>query len=131
MASRRKGGGVNKEPTDTTSLYAELAKQQNNHEHEKGIKTCNKILNVAPGDATAFHCKVICLMQLGRFETALQQIEVTENKQHVTVALPRKGRRAQSLPRGQISSEESSFRVSLPGSARTSRQARYLLFLND
>jgi len=75
MASRRKGGGVNKEPTDTTSLYAELAKQQNNHEHEKGIKTCNKILNVAPGDATAFHCKVICLMQLGRFETALQQIE--------------------------------------------------------
>ena len=75
MASRRKGGGANKEPTDTTSLYAELAKQQNNHEHEKGIKTCNKILNVAPTDATAFQCKVICLMQLGKFETALQQIE--------------------------------------------------------
>ena len=75
MASRKKGGGANKEPTDTTSLYAELAKQQNNHEHEKGIKTCNKILNVAPTDATAFQCKVICLMQLGKFETALQQIE--------------------------------------------------------
>lgn len=75
MASRRKGGGANKEPTDTTSLYAELAKQHNNHEHEKGIKTCNKILNVAPADATAFQCKVICLMQLGKFETTLQQIE--------------------------------------------------------
>ena len=71
---------------------------------------------------------------LSGITSALQQIEVTENKQqqqHVTVALPRKGRRAQSLPRGQVSSEESSFRVSLPGSARTSRQARYLLFLND
>ena len=32
--------------------------------------------------------------------------------------------RAQSLPRGHSSHEESSFRVSLPGSARTSRQAR-------
>merc|ERR1719192_1920788 len=60
---------------------------------------------------------------LSGLTTALQQIEVTENKQHVTVALPRKGRRAQSLPRGQISSEESSFRVSLPASARTSRQS--------
>ena len=66
---------------------------------------------------------------LSGLTSALQQIEVTENKQNVTVALPRKGRRAQSLPRGQISSEESSFRVSLPGSARTSRQARYLLFI--
>merc|ERR1719192_748047 len=60
---------------------------------------------------------------LSGLTTALQQIEVTENKQNVTVALPRKGRRAQSLPRGQISSEESSFRVSLPASARTSRQS--------
>ena len=68
---------------------------------------------------------------LSGITSALQQIEVTENKQHVTVALPRKGRRAQSLPRGQISSEESSFRVSLPASARTSRQARYLFFIND
>ena len=75
MASKRKGGGANKEPTDTTTLYAELAKQLSNHDHEKGIKTCNKILNVAPVDATAFQCKVICLMQLSKFETALQQIE--------------------------------------------------------
>ena len=68
---------------------------------------------------------------LSGLTTALQQIEVTENKQNVTMALPRKGRRAQSLPRGQISSEESSFRVSLPSSARTSRQARYLRFMKD
>ena len=64
---------------------------------------------------------------LSGLTTALQQIEVTENKQNVTMALPRKGRRAQSLPRGQFSLEESSFRVSLPSSARTSRQSRYLV----
>lgn len=67
---------------------------------------------------------------LSGLTSALQQIEVTENKQNVTMALPRKGRRAQSLPRGQISSEESSWRVSLPSSARTSRQPRYLLLVN-
>lgn len=61
---------------------------------------------------------------LSGITSALQQIEVNETKQNVTMPMPRKGRRAQSLPRGQVSNEESSFKVSLPGSARTSRQAR-------
>ena len=61
---------------------------------------------------------------LSGITSALQQIEVNENKQSVTMPMPRKGRRAQSLPRGQVSNEESSFKVSIPGSARTSRQAR-------
>merc|ERR1719495_3105007 len=60
---------------------------------------------------------------LSGITTALEQIQVNEIKQNVTMALPRKSRRAQSLPRGQVSNEESSFKVSLPGSARTSRQA--------
>lgn len=66
---------------------------------------------------------------LSGITTALQQIEVNEQKQNVTMPMPRKGRRAQSLPRGQLSNEESSFNVSLPGSARTSRQVRYIYFL--
>merc|ERR1719495_653918 len=60
---------------------------------------------------------------LSGITTALEQIQVNEIKQNVTMPLPRKSRRAQSLPRGQVSNEESSFKVSLPGSARTSRQA--------
>jgi len=60
---------------------------------------------------------------LSGITTALEQIQVNESKQNVTMPLPRKGRRAQSLPRGQVSNEESSFKVSLPGSARTSRHA--------
>ena len=63
---------------------------------------------------------------LSGITTALEQIQVNEIKQNVTMPLPRKSRRAQSLPRGQVSNEESSFKVSLPGSARTSRQARYI-----
>jgi len=60
---------------------------------------------------------------LSGITSALQQIEVNEHKQNVTMPMPRKGRRAQSLPRGQTTNEQSSFMVSLPGSARTSRQA--------
>ncbi len=83
MSSKKKGGsaargggdGGKKEPQDTSSLYAELAKLQNNREWEKAIKTCNKILNVAPTDATAFHCKMVCLVQLEKYETALQQMD--------------------------------------------------------
>eukprot|EP00091_Calanus_sinicus_P011643 TRINITY_DN2626_c0_g1_i1.p1 TRINITY_DN2626_c0_g1~~TRINITY_DN2626_c0_g1_i1.p1 ORF type:complete len:570 (-),score=137.78 TRINITY_DN2626_c0_g1_i1:1892-3601(-) len=60
---------------------------------------------------------------LSGITTALEQIKVNESKQNVTMPLPRKNRRAQSLPRGQVSNEESSFKVSLPGSARASRQA--------
>jgi len=57
--------------------------------------------------------------------SALEQIQVQESQAQVTVSLPRGARsRAQSLPRGhQVTHEESSFRVSLPSSARTSRQA--------
>jgi len=55
--------------------------------------------------------------------TALEQIQVQESRSQVTVALPRGRSRAQSLPRGQVTNEESSFRVSLPASARNSRQA--------
>jgi len=60
---------------------------------------------------------------LSGITTALEQIQVNESKQNVTMSLPRKSRRAQSLPRGQVTNEQSSFKVSLPGSARTSRQA--------
>merc|ERR1711970_300368 len=60
---------------------------------------------------------------LSGITTAREKIQVNESKQNVTMPLPRKSRRAQSLPRGQVSNEESSFKVSLPGSARTSRQA--------
>merc|ERR1719323_1148930 len=73
------------------------------------------------------HCSSSSSYQAGSalsgITSALQQIEVDEQRvSSVRMPMPRKSR-AQSLPRGQSSHEESSFRVSLPGSARTSRQA--------
>ncbi len=39
----------------------------------------NKILNLTPGDPEAFHCKVVCLLQLQRFEDVLKQMEDNEH----------------------------------------------------
>merc|ERR1712141_703111 len=71
--SDRKGG--NKAPADTSALYLELSKFEKTQDFDKALKICNKILNVAPHDETAFHCKMVSLMQIGKFEDALKQIK--------------------------------------------------------
>ena len=59
-------------PPDTTSLYGELQKlQQSGSDWDKALKTVHKILNLTPKDVTAIHCKVVTLLQLGRFDTCL------------------------------------------------------------
>jgi signal recognition particle subunit SRP72 len=77
--SNRGGDAAKKEPQDTSAMYADLMKLQNNREYEKAMKTCNKILNVAPVDTTAFHCKIVCLIQMAKFDNALQQMGDNEN----------------------------------------------------
>jgi len=52
----------------------------------------------------------------------LNNIQSEEKSEVINVTLTRRPRRAQSMPRGQVSVEESSFTVSLPGSRVTSRQ---------
>ena len=71
--SDKKGG--NKAPADTSALYLELSKFEKTQDFDKALKICNKILNVAPHDETAFHCKMVSLMQIGKFEDALKQIK--------------------------------------------------------
>ncbi|XP_023323723.1 uncharacterized protein LOC111697828 [Eurytemora carolleeae] len=54
---------------------------------------------------------------------ALNSIQSNTESEVINVTLTRRPRdRAQSLPRGRVSNEESSFTVSLPGSRRQSRQ---------
>jgi len=67
-------------PPDTSSLYVELSKLQQAQDFEKGIKVCNKILNLTPSDVTAFHCKIVCMVQTAKFQDALKQIEDTHFK---------------------------------------------------
>ncbi|TRY68710.1 hypothetical protein TCAL_06202 [Tigriopus californicus] len=75
MASSKKSGSG--EP-DTTGLFHDLVKFQGNGEFDKALKTCNKILNVRPKDASAFHCKMVCLIQTDKFEACLQQMDEHE-----------------------------------------------------
>ena len=81
MASKKgSGSGAQKGPVDTSSQYAELSKLQKIQDYEKATKLCNKILNVAPSDGTAFHCKLVCLLQMGKFEEALKQMSDPGNQ---------------------------------------------------
>ncbi|EDW83174.1 uncharacterized protein Dwil_GK22456 [Drosophila willistoni] len=58
-----------------SAAYADVNKFANNREFDKAVKAVNRILGVAPDDATALHCKVVCLVQLSKFEEAHKFIE--------------------------------------------------------
>ncbi|EDW49648.1 signal recognition particle subunit SRP72 [Drosophila sechellia] len=57
------------------AAYADVNKFGNNQEFDKAVKAVNRILGVAPDDPTALHCKVVCLVQLSKFEEAYKFIE--------------------------------------------------------
>ncbi|XP_063984572.1 signal recognition particle subunit SRP72 isoform X2 [Diachasmimorpha longicaudata] len=56
------------------SLYAELNKFGRNGEYERALKVANRILGISQDEEAAIHCKVICLIQLSKFNDALQLI---------------------------------------------------------
>ncbi|KAI0231459.1 Signal recognition particle subunit SRP72 [Lamellibrachia satsuma] len=60
--------------SNLTSLYADLQRLGQNGDYDRAIKVVNKILQEAPEDETAFRCKMVCYIQLGKFEEALTAI---------------------------------------------------------
>ena len=60
--------------TNLPALYAELNKLGQNGEYERALKAANKILGIAQDEEAAFQCKVICCIQLSKFNDALQFI---------------------------------------------------------
>ncbi|XP_076631595.1 signal recognition particle 72 [Colletes latitarsis] len=56
------------------ALYAELNKFGQNGEYERALKTANKILGTSQDEEAAFHCKIVCCIQLSKFNDALQFI---------------------------------------------------------
>jgi len=75
------GGGIDKEK-ELGKLYKELAAlrptddfEPEVEDYEKAVKVCNKILNLDTGDSTAFHCKIVALMQAGKFTEVIKQLE--------------------------------------------------------
>ena len=75
--SGRGGAGEKAEPVDTSAMYVELSKLQQCQDYEKAIKQCNKIMNVTPQDATAFHCKMVNMLHLDKFKEVLHQIQTS------------------------------------------------------
>ncbi|TPX48109.1 hypothetical protein SeMB42_g01666 [Synchytrium endobioticum] len=59
---------------DQTSLWAELQRLCEAAEHDKAIRTCDKLLKALPGDIDALHVKVTALSHLDRFHDALSII---------------------------------------------------------
>ncbi|XP_063221217.1 signal recognition particle subunit SRP72 [Bacillus rossius redtenbacheri] len=55
-----------------SSLYAELSRFGQKEEYERALKTANKILQQKNDEQKAFHCKIICLIQLSKFQDALK-----------------------------------------------------------
>lgn len=67
----KKGGGTVDKKDEISSLYKDLAALRptedfdpSPEDYEKAVKICNKILNLDPNDVTAFHCKVVALIQV-------------------------------------------------------------------
>ncbi|XP_071447805.1 signal recognition particle subunit SRP72 [Hetaerina americana] len=57
-----------------TFLYNELNRLGHNGEYERAIKTANKILHDNPDEVKAFHCKIVSLIQLSKFQEGLNFI---------------------------------------------------------
>ncbi|KDR23740.1 signal recognition particle subunit SRP72 [Zootermopsis nevadensis] len=60
--------------SNLSALYVELNRFAQNGEYERALKTANKILQQFPGEEKAFHCKVVCFIQLSRFQDGLKAI---------------------------------------------------------
>ncbi|GAB1607848.1 signal recognition particle subunit SRP72-like [Argonauta hians] len=54
-----------------TQLYSELNKLKQSQDYERGIKVANKIIHDHSGELLAFHCKMVCLINLGRFDDVI------------------------------------------------------------
>ncbi|XP_047114553.1 signal recognition particle subunit SRP72 [Schistocerca piceifrons] len=62
-----------------STQYAELNRFAQNGEYERALKSANKILQHAPGEEKAFHCKVVCFIKLDKFQEGLKAITNQSN----------------------------------------------------
>lgn len=57
------------------SLYLELHKYCQSSTYDKALKSANKILHSHPDERKAVQCKIVSLLQLGKFDETLQTFE--------------------------------------------------------
>ncbi|XP_052751250.1 signal recognition particle subunit SRP72 [Galleria mellonella] len=69
---------ANKE-SNLVQAYIELNKFCQSGDYERALKATGKILQIAPQEQKAFHCKVICFIQLHNFKEALAILSNPKN----------------------------------------------------
>lgn len=63
-----------------TKLYSQLQVAGQNGDYDKGLQLSDKILSLSPDDPDIVHFKVVCLVQVSRFQDALKLIEKLRKK---------------------------------------------------
>lgn len=53
-------------------LFTRLSEQVDAGQHKKALKLCDDILRASPGDADAIACKVVALVELTRYDAAVE-----------------------------------------------------------
>lgn len=56
------------------TYYAELNRFGQNGEYDRALKAANKIIGIASNEFLAFNCKIVCLIQLSKFDEAINLI---------------------------------------------------------
>ncbi|XP_028026411.1 signal recognition particle subunit SRP72 isoform X2 [Bombyx mandarina] len=69
---------ANKE-NNLVQAYLELNKFCQSSDYERALKAAGKILQIAPNEQKAFHCKVVCFLQLHNFKEALATLTNAKN----------------------------------------------------
>ncbi|CAK1553451.1 unnamed protein product [Leptosia nina] len=69
---------ANKE-SNLVQAYIELNKFCQSSDYERALKAAGKILQVSPTEQKAFHCKIICYIQLHNFKEALAHLNNPKN----------------------------------------------------
>lgn len=58
-----------------SNAYLELQRLGQNGEYDRALKVTNRILQLSPQDGKAFHCKIVCLIHLSKFNEVLQLMQ--------------------------------------------------------
>ncbi|CAB3243622.1 unnamed protein product [Arctia plantaginis] len=69
---------ANKE-NNLVQAYIELNKYCQSGDYDRALKATGKVLQIAPNEQKAFHCKIVCLIQLHNFKEALAVLSNPRN----------------------------------------------------
>ena len=95
----------NTQEANVPRLFTQLNNAAEDGDYDRALETADKILTIIPEDPDAMHCKVVCLIQLSRFEDAIKKIDEIKQKGESTqfnferaYCLYRTERSAEALP---------------------------------